>query len=244
MRNLVGMTETRSSVGRFQAQTVHQWHHRKRAIILRTAPNEPVTATKSLQFFITIVIGCHAFLLAVPRLWRPECHAIGFKDGRKCQPMFLTSLAITAHRGRDGIVGTHESIEDCHVTLRLGVGNTLLHVGQNVVPTIVIARLSVRSHIQRAHLEEPYFALVVHEFHDHLLWIERHSGFIGIVIKHNLQIGRHGNDLVHFVCLLVGKVVRTQQSQQTIERSVVTEAQRCSQIALQSALGLGLNIVP
>ena len=101
---LLAMAERDGATLRPGAQRVVQRHQRHRAVVLRTAPYNPVGSSEALQQRVGIIIRSDALLLGVPGLRRPEVHAVRLQDGGQRLAVFFRTLA--EESGRTGRAGS------------------------------------------------------------------------------------------------------------------------------------------
>ena len=121
---------------RLQAEHTAEGSDGKRAVVLCTAAHNPMAVAEPLQQGVRIIIRCHALLLRVAGLRRPEVLAIGREDGRQRLPVFLRAFAEEPCRLGVGRSRAHHRVEGTELAQVLQVVNTLGYLLLQVVPEI------------------------------------------------------------------------------------------------------------
>ena len=186
------------------------------AVVLRAASHNPVAVAEALEERVGIVIRRHALLLRVAGLWCPEVLPVGGKDCGQGLPMLLGALAEEAGGPGVGRSRAHHGVQAAELAQVL-----------QAVDALVDARLDGRPRLHGDAL------LVVEHLHQHVA--------LRVLIEYHLQVGGHGQYLVH--ALAPG--ADAHERHQPVEVGVVAEAQVGPHpTSRDGRLGVGLDALP
>ena len=181
MRHLLLVTERRSPLGDGSAQFPTQHRDGGRPIVLGTSAHQPVRVAESLEERVGIVVGRHALLLRVLCLGSPEVLSVGHEHGRQRLSMFLAPLSEESGRRGIGLRRSHHRVDGVELCQVSEAVDACLHHLPDVGPPIEM--VVGRGNRQRE------IALIVQEPDEHVA--------SGIAVEHHLQVGSHGQYLVH-----------------------------------------------
>ena len=172
-----------------------------------------MTVAEAMELSILVIIRSHAFLFRPTGLGCPEIHAVRNQHSRQGLSEFLCFLAKEScglgnarRSSRERIDALKDAV---HPLLFKPMRTPLL----DVLP-VIIRRFEGRFILKAENLIVLHFLFVMQEFHDDMS--------LGITVEDYLQVGTHGQNLVHQVG---NSVEETYERKQMIETGVMAKAQ-------------------